>query len=124
MRYLLPRLLALGLFCAGCANIPTSSTFDVKAYGATGDGKTIDTDAINKAIDAASAAGGGTVLFPAGTYASYSIHLKSNVALYLGEGATLLAADPLPERPAATTRPSRMRSKRIRTSATRIGTTA
>jgi polygalacturonase len=97
MRYLLPRLLALGLFCAGCANLPTSSTFDVKAYGATGDGKTIDTDAINKAIEAANAAGGGTVFFPAGTYASYSIHLKSNVALYLGAGATLLAADPLPE---------------------------
>ena len=68
--------------------------FDVRTFGATGDGKTLDTGAINQAIDAAAAAGGGTVLFPAGTYASYSIHLKSNVGLYLDHGATILAADP------------------------------
>src|ERR1700744_4232400 len=66
--------------------------FDIRRYGATGDGKTLDTKAIQSAIDAAERAGGGTVLFPAGTYASYSIHLKSNVALYLDQGATLLAA--------------------------------
>ena len=68
--------------------------FNVRTFGATGDGKTLDTDAINKAIDAAVAAGGGTVYFPAGTYACYSVHLKSNLALYLDHGATLLAADP------------------------------
>ncbi|HWB86278.1 MAG TPA: glycoside hydrolase family 28 protein [Bryobacteraceae bacterium] len=67
--------------------------FDVKAFGAKGDGKTLDTDAINKAIEAAAAAGGGTVRFPAGDYLSYSIHLKSKVALYLGQGATIVAAD-------------------------------
>lgn len=66
--------------------------FDVKAYGATGDGKTLDTDAINKAIAAAAKAGGGTVFFPAGNYASYSVHLKSHVSLYLDQGAVLLAA--------------------------------
>jgi polygalacturonase len=66
--------------------------FDVKLYGATGDGATIDTPAINKAIEAAYAAGGGTVRFPAGTYACYSIHLKSNIALYLDPGAIILAA--------------------------------
>jgi polygalacturonase len=69
--------------------------FDIRRYGATGDGKTLDTKAIQNAIDAAERVGGGTVLFPAGTYASYSIHLKSNVALYLDQGATLLAA-PVP----------------------------
>lgn len=69
-------------------------TFDVKKYGALGDGKTIDTAAINKTIEAAAAAGGGTVKFPAGTYLSYSIHLKSNIALYLDQGAKLVAADP------------------------------
>jgi polygalacturonase len=67
--------------------------YNVKAFGATGDGKTLDTAAINKAIEAAAAAGGGMVLFPAGTYLCYSIHLKSNITLYLGSGATILAAD-------------------------------
>ncbi len=65
---------------------------NVKTHGATGDGHTIDSPAINRAIDAATAAGGGTVYFPAGTYASYSIHLKSHVCLYLDQGATILAA--------------------------------
>ncbi|HWG21753.1 MAG TPA: glycoside hydrolase family 28 protein [Terracidiphilus sp.] len=66
--------------------------FDVRKFGAKGDGATVDSPAINSAIEAAANAGGGTVLFPAGVYASYSIHLKSNVALYLQQGATLLAA--------------------------------
>jgi polygalacturonase len=77
---------------AGAAG-PTAGNLDVKAFGAKGDGKTIDTAAINRAIDAAAAAGGGTVAFPAGTYATYSIHLKSKVSLYLGPGATILAAE-------------------------------
>src|SRR5580704_10911441 len=47
--------------------------FDVKTYGAKADGKTPDRDSINKAIEAASAAGGGTVNFPAGTYLTGSI---------------------------------------------------
>jgi polygalacturonase len=83
------------MFGAAAANHPAVSSnafFDVRVYGATGDSKTLDTKAIQSAIDAAERAGGGTVLFPAGTYASYSIHLKSNVALYLDQGATLLAA--------------------------------
>jgi polygalacturonase len=68
--------------------------YDVRAYGAVGDGRTIDSPAINRAIQAAAAAGGGTVHLPAGTYASYSIHLASHVGLYLDHGATLLAAAP------------------------------
>ncbi|HEY1995449.1 MAG TPA: glycoside hydrolase family 28 protein [Edaphobacter sp.] len=71
--------------------------FDIRTYGAVGDGKAVDSPAINKAIEAAAAAGGGTVLFPAGTWLSFSIRLKSHVALYLAQGAILLAADsPLP----------------------------
>jgi polygalacturonase len=89
-----PRI-ALCLIGASLALAQTPPrTFDVRAFGATGDGKTLDTGAINQAIDAAAAAGGGTVYFSAGTYASYSIHLKSNVTLYLDQGVTLLAADP------------------------------
>ena len=68
--------------------------FDVRASGAAGDGTAIDTPAINRALDAAVAAGGGTVYFPAGNYLCYSIHLKSKVALYLDQGATIVAADP------------------------------
>jgi polygalacturonase len=66
--------------------------FDVRRFGAKGDGTSIDTGAINAAIDAAANAGGGTVVFTAGMYASHSIHLKSNVALFLQQGATVLAA--------------------------------
>lgn len=65
--------------------------FDIKAYGAKGDGKTLDSKAINSAIDAAAKAGGGTVYIPAGDYLSGSIHLQSNVSLYLDQGATIIA---------------------------------
>jgi len=68
--------------------------FNIRDFGALGDGKTLDTAAINKAIDAAAAAGGGTVLFPAGTYLSASIHLKSHLTLLLGSGATIEGVDP------------------------------
>ncbi len=76
------------------AGTSVSGNFDVRTFGATGGGKTLDTAAINKAIDAAHAAGGGTVLFPAGDYLSYSIHLKSRVTLHLEPGSTIIAADP------------------------------
>lgn len=67
--------------------------FDVRKYGAVGDGKQLDTKAVNQAIEAAAAAGGGTVLFSAGTYLCFSIRLKSRVHLYLGEGAAIVGAD-------------------------------
>src|ERR1044071_126643 len=71
-----------------------AGVYNVRAFGAKGDGKALDSPAINKAIDAAHAAGGGTVRFPAGTYRSFSIRLKSNVSLRLDPGSVLLAADP------------------------------
>jgi polygalacturonase len=67
--------------------------FDVRKYGATGDGKTLDTDAVNRAIEAAAAAGGGVVVFPAGSYLCFSIRLKSLVHLYLEQGSAIVAAD-------------------------------
>lgn len=73
--------------------------FNVRDFGATGDGKTLDSPAINRAI-AAAAAGGGTVHLPAGTYLCYSIRLASNIRLQLTGGTVILAADPLKqERP-------------------------
>jgi polygalacturonase len=66
--------------------------YNVKDFGAKGDGVAINSDAINKAIDAAASEGGGTVYFPAGNYLSGSIHLKSNICLYIDQGATLIAS--------------------------------
>lgn len=68
--------------------------FNVKDFGAKGDGTHIDSDAINQAIEKASEKGGGTVYFPAGTYLSYSIRLKSNINLHFDAGSKLLAAFP------------------------------
>ncbi len=67
---------------------------NVRRYGAVGDGRALDSPAIDRAIDAAASAGGGTVLIPAGTYRCFSIHLKSDVALEIGPGATVVAAAP------------------------------
>ena len=75
------------------AATPTNAVFDIRAYGAVGNGKTLDTPAINRSIDAAAAAGGGVVLFPPGQYLCFSIHLRSFVHLHLAQGATILAAD-------------------------------
>ena len=77
----------------GVARLNTDGILNIRMFGATGDGRTIDTPAINKAISTASAAGGGTIYFPAGTYLCYSIRLKSNIVLHFEVGATILAAD-------------------------------
>ena len=66
--------------------------FNVKDYGATGDGTTLDHESLNRAIAAASASGGGCVTVPAGTYLCGSIRLKSNVELHLQAGARIVAA--------------------------------
>jgi polygalacturonase len=78
---------------SAASNAAPSPIFNVRQYGATGDGKTLDTAAVNRAIEAAASAGGGVVLFPPGTYLCFSIHLKSNVHLHLDQGATVLAAE-------------------------------
>jgi polygalacturonase len=70
-----------------------AATYDIREYGATGDGRTLDTAAVNKAIETAAAAGGGTIAFPAGNYLCYSIRMKSNITLFLDQGATIIAAD-------------------------------
>ena len=80
-------------FAQSSAPSATEALFNVRTYGATGDGKTVDTPAINKAIEAVAAAGGGTLVFPAGTYVCFTIRLKSNVGLYLSHGCTILAAE-------------------------------
>ncbi len=66
--------------------------YSVRSFGAAGDGKNLDSPSINQAIEECAKAGGGTVYFPAGTYLSGSIRLKSNINLFLDAGATLLGA--------------------------------
>jgi polygalacturonase len=94
---LLASLVALPVQAQAPAGWPARGServYDVRAFGAHGDSISIDTDAINRAIAAAVADGGGTVYFPPGTYSSFSIHLGSNVTLFLEQGATLFAATP------------------------------
>lgn len=68
--------------------------FDARDYGARGDGRHVDSEAISRAIAAAADAGGGTVLLTQGRYLSFSIRLRSNVTLLIAKGAVIEAADP------------------------------
>jgi polygalacturonase len=69
-------------------------TFDVRSFGASGDGVALDAVAVNAAIKAASKVGGGWVIVPAGRYLCFSIRLASHVHLRLEAGAVIVAADP------------------------------
>ena len=64
--------------------------FDISAFGAKGDGITLNTAAINTAIDRCAEAGGGRVVVPAGRFLTGAVHLGSNVDLHISKGATLL----------------------------------
>ena len=69
--------------------------YNIKDYGAAGDGIHLDTPAIQKAIDACNDNGGGTVYIPYGTYLTGSIHLKSNINLHFETGAKFLGSKDL-----------------------------
>lgn len=85
--------LTLVLSSVICAiSVSASGIYNVRDFGAKGDGVTLDSPAINAAIEAAVADGGGQVMLPAGTYLSGSIRLKSNIDLHLSAGCTILAA--------------------------------
>lgn len=78
--------------CAQESKAVSAGVYNVKDFGARGDGKNLDSPAISKAIDAAASAGGGTVFFPAGTYICGSVQLKSNISLYLDQGSIIEAS--------------------------------
>ncbi|NLX54163.1 MAG: glycoside hydrolase family 28 protein [Planctomycetaceae bacterium] len=71
------------------AEAPPGQVFSVTQYGAVGDGTALDTAAIQQAVDACHAAGGGTVLFPPGIFLSGTVFLKDNVRLFLDTQAVL-----------------------------------
>lgn len=90
------------LACAASAVLAAAS-FDVKTYGAKGDGIALDSAAIQKAIDAA-AKSRGTVVVPAGVYRSGAIFLKSGIEFRVEKGATLLGSQNLDDYPMMPTR--------------------
>lgn len=81
--------------CAKENEMGGARIFDVKQYGAVGDGKALDTTALNRAVAACAAAGGGVVYVSPGIYLSGTVVLQSNVTLYLEAGATLLGSKQL-----------------------------
>jgi len=83
---------ALLILCgtANAAEPAAQTAYNIRSYGAVGDGKQLDSPAINRAIQAAAATGGGTVFVPAGTYLSGSIRLTNNINLFLDAGAVIL----------------------------------
>jgi polygalacturonase len=90
-RFLMVAVLHLGSVGAGESPPPIPTrTFRVTDFGARGDGKTLDSPAINRTLEAASQIGGGEVVFPAGRYLSGTVRLRSHVTLSLAAGATLI----------------------------------
>lgn len=79
-------LLLSGLFCLLSVR---SQVFNIRDYGALPDAKTLNTLAIQQTIDKCAEAGGGTVYVPAGTFITGTIHLRSNINLFLERGAIL-----------------------------------
>ncbi len=83
---------SLGLLLSVFASPDDRTVFNIRSFGAVGDGKNLDSQAINSAILAAAQAGGGTVFIPAGAYLCGSIHLTNNLNLFLDAGAVILGA--------------------------------
>ena len=85
-------LFVLSLGISLCPAAAGSGIFDVRQFGARGDGKTLDTTAIHAALGACGRAGGGTVKFSPGIYLSQSLTLRTKTTVLLEKGATLLAS--------------------------------
>ena len=75
------------------------SFINIKDFGAVGDGKNLDSGAINKAIQSTATAGGGTVHIPAGTYRCGTISLASNIHLSIDRGASIVASHDIDDFP-------------------------
>jgi len=86
-------LLCIGVLTFFQSYAQVDGIFNIKNYGATGDGHTLDTRSINNAIAACVNAGGGTVLVPAGTFVTGTFQLFSNINLFLAPGSVILASE-------------------------------
>ena len=102
----LPRLLWLLLLCAVLTahDAEAEKIFAVASHGAVGDGRTLNTAAIQSAVDACAREGGGTVVIPAGEFLSGAIFLKPRVNLRLEKGAVLKGSDDARDYPVQQTR--------------------
>ena len=89
-----PRTAGILAFLLVCVAAPAvtraTGTWNVRDHGAAGDGTSNDTTALNKAVEACAAGGGGVVHFPPGKYLTATVHLKSNVTLHLSAGAEVV----------------------------------
>ena len=90
-------LAVVALFFGGCDSYQPGcrtgrGTYDVRDYGAVGDGEVLCTQAIQQAVDDCTQAGGGLVRIAGGTYRSGTVELKDNVTLEVCAGATLLGS--------------------------------
>ena len=92
-------LLGVWLLAGALVAAEPMSSFDVKAYGAMGDGQTLDTAAIQKTIDACASAHGGVVYFPTGRFLSGTLTLKIGVTLRLSPAAVLLGSTNMADYP-------------------------
>jgi polygalacturonase len=101
-RRILVGLLVFAVLSMGssvCAETNKAKIFNIKIYGAIGDGVALNTEAIQKTIDACHAAGGGMVWVPAGDFVTGTLHLKSHITLSLDYGASLLGSQNLEDYP-------------------------
>src|SRR5262245_39362468 len=76
-------LFIVASFCRAQTTLPAASVYDIRSFGAVGDGNTLNTRAIQSAIDKCSEAGGGTVFVTGGGYITGTLYLKSNVNLHI-----------------------------------------
>ena len=104
-RYEIIILVAFALFLLPAVTVSAEDGKQARAvhnildYGAVADGKTVNTAAIQKAVDACAAEGGGQVLVPAGVFVSGPVFLKSNINFHLGAGATLRGSTDMADYP-------------------------
>ncbi len=89
-------------WCVSVVAAPNGLVFDARDYGAVGDGETLNTQALQKAIDACAARGGGTLVIPAGRYLTGTLFLRDHITLRLDAGAVLLGSTELKDYPSKT----------------------